>query len=43
MTGAKASVSYDDGAAWGSADIRRTDGNSFQATVRHAKRADTNG
>ncbi|MFD5205725.1 S8 family serine peptidase [Streptomyces anulatus] len=35
MTGAKVSVSYDDGATWTDARVRRGDRNSFDVTVRH--------
>ncbi|WP_327273729.1 hypothetical protein OG609_17865 [Streptomyces sp. NBC_01224] len=43
MAGAKVSVSYDDGATWENAKIKRKDDNSFQASVHHPKVADTNG
>ncbi|MFF1910488.1 S8 family serine peptidase [Streptomyces sp. NPDC058239] len=43
MAGAKVSVSYDDGATWENAKIKRKDDNSFQASVHHPKLSNTNG
>ncbi|MFJ8863456.1 S8 family peptidase [Streptomyces sp. NPDC102451] len=43
MDGAKVSVSYDDGATWTSAEVRRKDSNSFRVELRHPKLTDTNG
>ncbi|RFC70307.1 hypothetical protein DXZ75_23370 [Streptomyces sp. AcE210] len=43
ITGAKVSVSYDDGATWHAADVRVGDHSSHRVSVRHPRRADTNG
>ncbi|MFE7245470.1 S8 family serine peptidase [Streptomyces sp. NPDC057580] len=43
MAGAKFSVSYDDGATWKSADVDRTDDNSFKARFTNAELSDSNG
>ncbi|MFF2412498.1 S8 family serine peptidase [Streptomyces sp. NPDC058092] len=43
MAGAKVSVSYDDGASWKNAEIKRTDDNSFRVSVHHPKLSHTNG
>ncbi|MFV5995129.1 S8 family serine peptidase [Streptomyces sp. NPDC056231] len=43
MAGAKFSVSYDDGATWKSADVDRTDDNSFKARFTNANLSDSNG
>ncbi|MFE5914972.1 S8 family serine peptidase [Streptomyces wedmorensis] len=43
MTGAKVSVSYDDGATWQSVDVERIDGDSFRASYRTPKLAAANG
>ncbi|MGW3498995.1 S8 family serine peptidase [Streptomyces sp. NPDC001020] len=43
MAGAKFSVSYDDGATWKSADVDRTDENSFKVRFTNAKLSGSNG
>ncbi|MFE5912689.1 S8 family serine peptidase [Streptomyces wedmorensis] len=43
LSGAKVSVSYDDGTTWNAADVRRADDDSFRVTVAHPKTSATNG
>ncbi|MFF1833035.1 hypothetical protein ACFVXE_02265 [Streptomyces sp. NPDC058231] len=43
IAGAKVSVSYDDGATWRNADVRVGDNGSHRVSVRHPRRAETNG